>query len=317
MQVEKTTSEDAKGLLQTASDKGLTESMTCAEMEVTRTQVITRSTMCAADSGAVTTDDRELDAMLASVLGSRQASVQEAAPTVTTDTDRTAQAKQVRPQTDDRELDAMLAKVQGSTTGQASARSAQEAVPAVAAADPNSTAQAERRHSQTDDMELDAMLASALGGGQAGAQAAAQPVTAADTVSAAQAQQVQPQTESGANADAAEGAAAEKGAFHLPDSLFESTLAAAGVSLCLWCTCPKCLLHCHDSEGPVISLPWSQTANLLCHASRAPMVFILAALQIECKLQYFLVATVLMFWPRDDLLPAGGTEQQSLWEAGD
>ena len=192
MQVEKTISKDAEGLLLTASDKGLTESMTCAEMEVTRTQVITSSITCAADSGAVTTDDRELDAMLASVLGSGEASVQDAAPTVTTDTDGTAQAKLVRPQTDDRELDAMLANVLGSASGQASARSAQEAVPAVAAADRNSTAHAERTHSQTDDMELDAMLASALGGGQAGAQAAAQAVTAADTVSAAQVQRIQP-----------------------------------------------------------------------------------------------------------------------------
>lgn len=239
MQVEKTISEDAEGLLLTASDKGLTESMTCAEMEVTRTQVITSSITCAADSGAVTTDDRELDAMLASVLGSGQASVQDAAPTVTTDTDGTAQAKLVRPRTDDRELDAMLANVLGSASGQASARSAQEAVPAVAAADPNSIAQAECTHSQTDDMELDAMLASALGGGQAGAQAAAQAVTAADTVSAAQAQQVQHQTESGAKADAAEGAAAEKGTFHLPDSLFESPLAAAGVSLCFGVPAPN------------------------------------------------------------------------------
>ena len=203
-------------------------------MEVTRAQVTTSSAMCAADSAAGTTDDRELDVMLAGVLGSGQARSQDAAQTVTPDTDTTAQAKQVRPQADDRELDAMLAKVLGSASGQASACSVQEAVPAVTAADTNIVAQAQRTHSQTDDMELNAMLAGVLGSGQAGVQAALPAVTAADTLSAAQAQQVQPQTESKADADAAEGAAAEKGAFHLPDSLFESPLAAAGVSLRLW-----------------------------------------------------------------------------------
>ena len=294
MQVQETISEDAGGLLQTASDKGLTESLTFAEMEVTRAQVIMSSAMCAADSAAGTTDDRELDVMLAGVLGSGQAPSQDAAPTVTPDTDSTAQAKQVRPQTDDRELDAMLANVLGSASGQASACSAQEAVPAVTAAD---TAQAQRTHSQTDDVELNAMLAGVLGGGQASVQAALPAVTAADTVSAAQAQQVQPQTESKADADAAEGAAAEKSAFHLPDSLFDSPLAAAGVSLRLWYTCPKCLLLCHDSQGPVVSLPWRQAVDLLRHSSYAPMLSTLAALQNECNLWYFPVPTALMFWP--------------------
>ena len=315
MQVQETISEDAWGLRQTASDKGLTESLTSVEMEVTRAQVTTSSATCAADSAAGTTDDRELDVMLASVLGSGQARSQDAAPTVTPDTDSTAQAKQVRPQTDDRELDGMLAKVLGSASGQASACSAQEAVPAVTAADTNTAAQAQRMHSQTDDMELNAMLAGVLGRGQAGAQAASPAVTAADTVSAAQAQQVQPQTESKADADAAEGAAAEKGAFHLPDSLFESPLVAAGVSIRLWCTCPKCLLHCHDSEGPVVSPSWRQAVDLLCHSSHAPTLSTLAALQTQCNLRYSPVPTALTFWPKYELPPAGGTEQQHLREA--
>jgi hypothetical protein len=151
----------------------------------------------------------------------------------------------------------MLANVLGSTSGQAIGPSPQETGPAFLGADTDSAAQVQRTHCNTDDKELDDMLTSVLGGGQAAAQAATPAGTAVDTLSAAQAQQMQPETGSRAMANAAEGASAERSAFHLPDSLLDSSMAGSGVGICLWC------VWCHDSEGLVISLPWA-LLQLIC-----------------------------------------------------
>ena len=138
-QVEESISKSTEALLQTASDEGLTEEMTHAELGVTCTQFM--SGTCHADSS---TEDRELDAMLASVLGTGKEqpiaqSAQEALPAVS-DAMLASVLGGMCGQPGAQEeapaiSNAMLASVLGSTSKQPGAHNVQDAAPAVSAAE--------------------------------------------------------------------------------------------------------------------------------------------------------------------------------------